>query len=249
MSAATSQASSDSKLVIAVDFGTTFTGVAYYHTGSGATEAFDIYTAVKGINVVSDWPAGTQFTEKTPTIIAYCRNPPIWGCQLQPQDKLRMERFKLGLEANVNEHYGYGVQYDNSQRFTRHPGLPRKEPFHFVTDYLTCVHNYVQKDYLKRRLGDAYLLNQRISYIVTVPAIWRDKAMDLTRKAACNAFGIAEDSQKIQLIREPEAAALYCATICEEVGLDSDDYFMVCDAGGGTVVRPNGPLSVKGVRT
>jgi len=248
MSTATSQATSDSRLVIAVDFGTTFTGVAYYHTGSGATEDNDIYTAVKGINVVSDWPAGTQFTEKTPTIIAYCRSPPIWGCQVQPQHNLQMERFKLGLEPKVNEHYGYGVQYDNSQRFTRHPGLPRKGPFHFVTDYLTCVHNYVQKDYLKRKLGDAYLLNQRISYIVTVPAIWKDKAMDLTRKAACSAFGITEE--KIQLIREPEAAALYCATICEEVGLDSDDYFMVCDAGGGTVVRPNGPFSVvKVVRT
>lgn len=68
--------------------------------------------------------------------------------------------------------------------------------------------------------------------------------MDLTRKAACSAFGIMED--KIQLIREPEAAALYCATICEEVGLDRDDYFMVCDAGGGTVViMPTRPFSVK----
>lgn len=230
------QATTDSRLVIAIDFGTTFTGVAYYHTGSGATEECDIYTAVKGINVVSDWPSTTQFTEKTPTIIAYCRNPPIWGGQVQANHKLQMERFKLGLEPKVNEHYGYGVDYDNSHGFTRHPGLARKQPIHFVTDFLTCVHNYVNKEYLHRKLGDGYLLNQRISYMVTVPAIWKEKAMDLTRKAASKALGVTDD--KITLIREPEAAALYCATICEEVGLDGDDHFIVCDAGGGTVVLP-----------
>jgi molecular chaperone DnaK (HSP70) len=232
----TSQASTASKLIIAIDFGTTFTGVAYYHTGPGSTDDCDIYTAVKDINVVSDWPACTQYTEKTPTIIAYCRNPPIWGGQVQENHKLQMERFKLGLEPNVNKHYGYGVDYDNSNGFTGHPGLPRKEPFHFVTDYLHCVHTYVQKEYLHRRLGDGYLSNQKISYMVTVPAIWKEKAMDLTRKAASKAIGATED--RITLIREPEAAALYCATICEEVGLESDDYFMVCDAGGGTVVTP-----------
>ena len=69
--------------------------------------------------------------------------------------------------------------------------------------------------------------------MVTVPAIWTDKAKDLTRKAAL-AAGIPDN--RLKLITEPEAAALYCATICVEVGLKVGDRFLVCDAGGGTVV-------------
>jgi hypothetical protein len=38
------------------------------------------------------------------------------------------------------------------------------------------------------------------------------------------------------MVTEPEAAALYCATICEELELEAGDRFVVCDAGGGTVV-------------
>jgi molecular chaperone DnaK (HSP70) len=72
-----------------------------------------------------------------------------------------------------------------------------------------------------------------MSYIITVPAIWSDMAKNLTRKAASRA-GFPDD--KITLITEPEAAALYCATNSLEVDLYDGDRFLVCDAGGGTVV-------------
>jgi len=39
------------------------------------------------------------------------------------------------------------------------------------------------------------------------------------------------------LITEPEAAALYCATLCKEVDLKIGNRFLICDAGGGTVVH------------
>src|SRR5579864_3174404 len=38
------------------------------------------------------------------------------------------------------------------------------------------------------------------------------------------------------LITEPEAAALYCATLCRQVDLKVGNRFLICDAGGGTVV-------------
>ena len=72
-----------------------------------------------------------------------------------------------------------------------------------------------------------------MSYIVTVPAIWSDGAKALTRQAAIRA-GIPEAG--LTLITEPEAAALFCATTCVEADLDAGDRFLVCDAGGGTVV-------------
>jgi molecular chaperone DnaK (HSP70) len=87
-----------------------------------------------------------------------------------------------------------------------------------------------------------YLENQRTSYVITVPAIWSDDAKNLTRLAATRA-GIPGD--KLNLITEPEAAALYCATMCEELDLRQGDRFLVCDAGGGTVVNGNSVTQLK----
>lgn len=63
----------------------------------------------------------------------------------------------------------------------------------------------------------------------TVPAIWSDKAKDLTIKAARFA-GI----HPVTLIKEPEAAALYTMYALDNA-LQVGDAFVVCDAGGGTV--------------
>jgi hypothetical protein len=79
-------------------------------------------------------------------------------------------------------------------------------------------------------------LDLKLAYVITVPAIWKDSAKDLTRQAAVSA-GIPRDN--LELITEPEAAALYCATMCTEVNLSDGDCFLVCDAGGGTVVSPS----------
>lgn len=87
--------------------------------------------------------------------------------------------------------------------------------------------------FLRTQFGEEFLRNQQMCYIITVPAIWSDSAKDLTRQAACRA-GFPDDS--LVLISEPEAAALYCATTCKEMDLIDGDRFLVCDAGGGTVV-------------
>ena len=105
----------------------------------------------------------------------------------------------------------------------------------FSTDYLTRVVHHLTKEVLPSRYGESFLQNQQISYVITVPAIWSDKAKDLTRQAAI-AAGIPR--KKLTLITEPEAAALFCASLCQEVDLKEGDRFLICDAGGGTVVRP-----------
>jgi molecular chaperone DnaK (HSP70) len=58
---------------------------------------------------------------------------------------------------------------------------------------------------LERRLGSAYNDMDR-KFVLTVPAVWSDKAKDNILKAAINA-GIPE--HRLALLSEPEAAALY----------------------------------------
>jgi molecular chaperone DnaK (HSP70) len=70
-----------------------------------------------------------------------------------------------------------------------------------------------------------------MTFVLTVPAIWTDKAKELTVQAATRA-----GMENLVLMTEPEAAATYCATLCAETDLREGDIFLVCDAGGGTVV-------------
>ncbi|KAF9566625.1 hypothetical protein BGW38_008871, partial [Lunasporangiospora selenospora] len=74
-------------------------------------------------------------------------------------------------------------------------------------------------------------------YCLTVPAMWSDRAKNVMRQAAVKA-GLIRDSDhpdRLMLISEPEAAALYCERKCDQFDLGHGDRFMICDAGGGTV--------------
>src|SRR5208282_2360885 len=66
---------SKSDLIIGIDFGTTFTGVAYAHVGGAhfaVTATSNMRSAAERVYVIKSWPAqGNQFVEKTPTVLSY----------------------------------------------------------------------------------------------------------------------------------------------------------------------------------
>ncbi|PVH80873.1 putative heat shock 70 kDa protein 12A [Cadophora sp. DSE1049] len=66
-------------------------------------------------------------------------------------------------------------------------------------------------------------------FVLTVPAVWSDKAKDTTVKAAKQA-GL----HPLALIKEPEAAAMYTLHMLRDKALSIGDAFVICDAGGGT---------------
>lgn len=233
---------SKSELVIGIDFGTTFSGIAYSLSTreSKHTKGRSSIDQLK-VNIYKDWHSENgQHAEKTPTIIAYEDGEvSAWGgdvrLDVEPPDFIRY--FKLGLCPQAKEHYRQfqGAYRANSlpeQDWTR-SSLPGKEPVDHVADYLACLRDHCLSEVLPNHYGREFLEKQKITYSLTVPAIWNDKAKDLMRKAALRA-GIPGDG--LVLVTEPEAAALYCATKCEEVDLRTGDCFVVCDAGGGTVV-------------
>jgi molecular chaperone DnaK (HSP70) len=241
--------SSSSRLVIGIDFGTTYTGVGYAIPSSIGEQSVpqsraDADAIIEKVAIIRNWPnAIQQSSEKIQTLLAYDNGQLIaWGGRVKSSHQTRVSYFKLGLQENVGEHYK-----DNSSDSKsllggslrnlnwKHESLPNKSAVDFAADYLTAIRQYVVDVVLPSHFGEDFLNNQQFSYVLTVPAIWTDKAKDLTRKAAL-AAGISDD--KLKLITEPEAAALYCATICVEVGLRDGDRFLVCDAGGGTVVMP-----------
>jgi molecular chaperone DnaK (HSP70) len=225
-------------LVIGIDFGTTFSGVAFALPET--LKAKDVTTMVNNIGMIRSWGVSSSFAEKTPTIISYTKSPPVWGASaanLDPEDP-KVTYFKLGLQPGS---YKSDLPDSKSLPFLkpnyRHPTWPNKNAQQFAEDYLKCLVTYIRERFFPSEYGPAFLGGQTISWVITVPAIWKDGAKDLTRKAAEKA-GIP--GRNLELITEPEAAALYSASLCPQVDLKSGDRFLICDAGGGTVVsRPS----------
>ena len=232
------------KLVVAIDFGTTYTGVAYAHSTTNLLTAGSSLTPEQirdKITVVKSWPnVQSSYSEKVPTVIAYENDRPVaWGGKVKSTHSIQVSNFKLGLQAGTREHYGISQNGESAlggfllDANWTHPDLPSKRAIDYATDYLREIRTYINETVFPKEFGKIFLAQQDIKYVLTVPAIWNDKGKDQTMKAAINA-GFEEAD--LTLVTEPEAAALYCSTLCHEVDLIDGDCFLICDAGGGTVV-------------
>ncbi|KAI9271864.1 hypothetical protein BDA99DRAFT_477977 [Phascolomyces articulosus] len=217
------------KVVIGYDFGTTYSGAAYAFTHSTPTEVFDI----------QKWPhKGGNFFPKVPTLSVYPRRNKQqlsgrsalseWGhgakkAMLKPgadKQNVLLSQFKLHLDESLH----------------RPPLENELTPVQAVADYLTALHEHTLEE-LSRGFANNYDPDT-FRYCLTVPAVWSDKAKNLMRQASIQAGLItpSDPSDRLTLISEPEAAALYCEeTMAEQVQLQDNDRIMICDAGGGTV--------------
>ena len=103
-------------------------------------------------------------------------------------------------------------------------------PAKLATDYLTALHNHIEA-MLLRTVTEAALRRTPREYIITVPAVWTEVARELTSSCAVDAGMGPKD--RLHVVSEPEAAALYAFNEMKSYGLEVDDTFVLCDAGGG----------------
>ena len=101
-----------------------------------------------------------------------------------------------------------------------------------VSDYLTKIYEHTMET-LTRRYGQSFMSTTKVDFVLTVPAVWSDAAKNATLQAAERA-GMG-NRHELQLISEPEAAAVYTLKTIPPSGMKVGDNFIVCDAGGGTV--------------
>ena len=135
------------------------------------------------------------------------------------------------------------MQRHQSSLASRYPGtrqLPLRlssrgeiTPEKLTTQYLEALCDHVE--YMVRRIVlDSVFRSTQREYVISVPAVWTEKARDLTAKCAVNAGMGSRD--KLHIVSEPEAAAIYAISKFKEInidGLKADDTFVLCDAGGG----------------
>ncbi|KAI5464134.1 hypothetical protein BGZ63DRAFT_349688 [Mariannaea sp. PMI_226] len=209
---------SQRRIVVSIDFGTTYSGVAWADTTRPDVQ-----------HVISTWPSvdSTKSSQKVPTELRKVASGWQWGFEI-PESAKRNKKLD-----DVNNASKDGESADQLTKI-----------------YLTCLHTHFIR-VLEKRLGGSVVRSTPMDFVVTVPAIWSHAAKDATERAAAMAGFCG--NQRIQLISEPEAAALYTLKNLSPGTLKVGRKFVVCDAGGGTVdlisyeVTQVGKLEVKEV--
>ncbi|KAF8935314.1 hypothetical protein BGZ52_012872 [Haplosporangium bisporale] len=211
------QPEGDYPVVMAIDFGTTFSGVAYALKADGE------------VHDMTKWPRHLAQYPKTPTLSLYKKDSQKildWGhaarlAMLKPsaKDFCLLRKFKLQLDESIHQ-----APLEN--------GISALDA---VTHYLKKLHGHVLSELMKGFIKN-YEPSQ-FQYCLTVPAMWSDAAKNTMRRAAIGAGLIQEGDppNRLILISEPEAAAMYCERMVDRFSLKHGDRFMICDAGGGTV--------------
>ncbi|GAA5915261.1 hypothetical protein JCM6882_003386 [Rhodosporidiobolus microsporus] len=231
----TSVAEMEGKLSVGVDFGTTFSGVAFgsnRHMGGSVRQ-------------ILNWPGSYETFRKVPTCIAYYQPSPhaeavivAWGIEAKAMTVrsgfYKVEFFKLYLDPAV-------LRDGRLASSSPLPDLPcGKEPVDVVTDFLSCVWKYA-KERITDEIGSVADL-EAADVILTVPAAWDVAGTNLMRTAAIKA-GMVQAARggdrnwrdRLRIITEPEAAAIHASTLSTLLNLRASQSFLICDAGGGTV--------------
>lgn len=154
-----------------------------------------------------------------------------WGFEVEPDsNKTTYELFKLGLDPQQEKETKLARDYPSVVK------LPNNSTDieQLVVDYLSAL-----RESLEQRLdslpNSMDMRSMPREYIITVPAVWSDRAQARTRSCAERA-GMG-DKDKIGIIAEPEAAAIHVLDElrAEDYNYELGDTFVVCDAGGGYV--------------
>ncbi|KAH0528439.1 hypothetical protein TsFJ059_003308 [Trichoderma semiorbis] len=216
----------DRKIIVGIDFGTTYSGVAW-----AETQRPDRRTAI------TTWPINKttregESSDKVPTKLRYAKDEVQWGFSIPitaPQEEV-IEWFKLDLDPSL-KNIGQAVASDGARG--------GRDADKLVTDYLTALTEHLLYT-LREKLGESVVKSTPLEFIITVPAIWSDLAKDKTKRAcqrAVQSLPLAPGSSKtlIHLVSEPEAAAIYALHGLDPHGLKIGDTVVVVDAGGGTV--------------
>ncbi|CAB5341384.1 unnamed protein product [Rhizophagus irregularis] len=216
----------DIRAVIAIDFGTTFSGFAYSNRADPEIITNDVWPQQIGVM-------------KTNTVLQYdsnYQNVIKWGNPALAQKQSKHARKNKDLSSSKTV-----------ELFKLHLGnIPQNEkpPLPYQLNYEKVISDYL------RELGKVHIINfflkkkkNQNNWIVLIlfkyiPAEFDDRARNTMRKCLYNA-GLTDckESKKVEFTTEPEAAAIYCMRNLkgqnEMIPINAS--FMVVDCGGGTV--------------
>jgi len=188
------------------------------------------------VNFVTSWPGNGREEGKVPTELWYDDDDePVWGYDI-PADGDPFRWFKLLLLRTED----LDLEVRKSDFVVRAKEMVEESgrtAVDLTTDYLRLLWEHIMST-IERARGEAVLESLAIHVVITVPAIWKGYARQAMKDAAA-ASGILNSRlagpTKLTLVPEPEAAAM--STLLEQgSGVCPGNVYIICDAGGGTVV-------------
>lgn len=144
---------------------------------------------------------------KVPSVLTYNSKGEVssWGYRLDSH-RHQISWFKLGLSEYGSQKLAQ-EQPERSQLLKELMKTFKKEPVEIVGDYLRCVWTHATES-IQNNIGKLLWESLQIKVVLTVPAMWDYKAQELTKNAADMAGLLARTDTTLELIGEPEAAAL-----------------------------------------
>ncbi|RIA90019.1 hypothetical protein C1645_849873 [Glomus cerebriforme] len=214
------------RVVAAIDFGTTFSGLAYAYK-SNPSKIF-VYNA---------WQEYAHcLNYKTPTVLKYDKSFKVesWGYSAltAPRNQNKKSKNINKDEAKYAEKFKLRLcKMEGKDKSQLPKGLSFKTA---ITDYLKKMGEVLKKALEKSCPGIDFF--KQVLIIMTIPAEFDNNAINIMRKCAYKADLIKfRKSSNLKFTTEPEAAAINCMDILKELDVGVDKSFMVVDCGGGTV--------------
>ena len=187
------------------------------------------------INFITTWPGYGREEGKAPTEAFYEHENFMWGYAIPPDaDPIRWVKLLLLREDDIASELKGSESIIRGRKMLRECG---KTATDVIGDYLGALWKHILETIYKA-CGKSVVEAMAFHVVITVPAIWKDYARQGMAEAARKAGILTArpaGPTTLAFAPEPEAAAL--ATLCDgRRHFDAGDVFVVCDAGGGTVV-------------
>ncbi|KAI9868850.1 MAG: hypothetical protein M1813_004701 [Trichoglossum hirsutum] len=234
------------KIIIAVDFGTTYSAIGYAYWENGINLSLSITSWIEDGRAKAG-ENHQKFRRELPEyeqlqlqrsvkifsgekrVYKFESDKFLWGFEVQ-DDPDRVSIPKLFLDPG---------QLETAQRLARifavAGTLSPEDLTRGITKYLGSLLEHAM-DHMLAKWGKEFVNQTPKEFVLSVPAIWSDQAKAKTMDCALNAgFGGKNKEINVRLISEPEAAAVYTITTLPDCSLQLNDTFLICDAGGGTV--------------
>ncbi|XP_024371022.1 uncharacterized protein [Physcomitrium patens] len=230
------------RVVVGLDFGTTYSGFAFAHV----TDPEKIYAHF-------DYPkaTGEKHYCKTVTACYYKKRADgvggwkfkSWGYPARAEYEKDILTVRRHRSSDPNEDPSQPTIGQFFVRFKLHLASPSSAPK--LPDWLKV--DVLITDYLRemgglilRTLQDHYgagLTKEAIQWCITVPSIWDLSAKAVMKNCMVNAGlvgGIDGSPHPLVMVLEPEAASFHCHKVMSQEFLEVGDKLLVADIGGGT---------------
>ncbi|KLJ07402.1 hypothetical protein EMPG_17132 [Blastomyces silverae] len=217
-------------LIVGIDFGTTYSGVAVAHSEFGREK----------IHIISSWPGNVEVRHKVPTMIedkSESSNYRGWGYAISPTTHCS-SWFKLHMapDNTLSKNDDPLLSQSVGPSLLRIPDW--ETPEILCEEYLRRLYKRVMER-LSTIYGQSIVDMLPIKAVLTIPADW-DKKYKTTLSEAAHRAGIATgENDSVLTVDEPEAAAL--AAFETSLGQGNSSIFkannnvVVVDIGGGTI--------------